>query len=62
MNNSLSNTLNAVSQAYRNLTEPCFLISRFLKDISGIFMAKINTKLMKMILKLGQGNLIFGLA
>ena len=43
--------------AYRNLTDSCFLISRFLEDISGIFMANINTKLVTMILKLGQNKL-----
>ena len=34
------------------LTDSCFLISLFLEDISGIFMAKINTKSLTMILKL----------
>ena len=40
-------------------TDPCFLVSRFLEDISGIFMAKISTKSLTIILKLGQDELIF---
>ena len=62
INKLLHNALNAVSCACRNFTDSCFLISLFLKDISGIFMAKINTKFLKIILNLGQDKLSFCLA
>ena len=53
---------NIVTYELTEISDPCFLIYRFLKDISGIFMAKINTKLLKIMLKLGQNQLIFCLA
>ena len=53
---------NIVTYELTEISDPCFLIYRFLKDISGIFMAKINTKLLKIMLKLGQNKLIFCLA
>ena len=43
----------------RILIDSCFLIPQPVKDISGIFMAKINAKSLTIILKLGQDKLIF---
>ena len=52
---------NIVTYELTEISDPCFLIYRFLKDISGIFMDKINTKLSKIRLKLEQNILIFSL-
>ena len=53
---------NIVTYELKEISDPCFLIYRPLKDISGIFMAKLNTKLLKIMLKLRQNKLIFCLA
>ena len=46
-----------------NLTEILLIhvisISRFLKEISGIFLAKIRTKFVKIMLELGQDKFSF---
>ena len=42
--------------------DPYFLIYQLLKDISGIFMTKISTKYLAIVLMLGQDKLILCLA
>ena len=59
---TISMQLVKLTEISKILTDSCFLISRLLKHISLIFMTKISTNSLTIVLKLGQDKLSFCLA